>query len=421
MANPYASPIDFAQLNRTNLNDLFYTWDPQAADVGRYVTIMNTGSGYIAVPDRGADGPNQFIQSGQSFFVETGLNTGITPEITFTEAAKSTSNRPTVFRPASGNIWRFDLYRADSGRLLHADGTALIYSANRAVSNPAKMTNINETMGIEEAGQMLAASLRNPVNTDSIQLLIRKYAAKNYVLHIQPDASTTTDQVCWLYDRFKQTSTPVSFRTGLDYSFTIQAGDGSNLINRFIIYRQPLALQVSIDSRIADQPGTVQLNGSVLRPAPGSRISLERIPLSGASPTALIQQVSDGTEWRIELQDHPTHTGWYRYRIRIDFGDGSHMIQETPDYFISSNTTPALLGNPVTGPEILLYTGALAEGTYQMAIFSASGQLLESRPLELQRQIILHIPNRFKSGSFRLILSKSGKSLLQLPFVVNQR
>lgn len=420
VANPYASPIDFAQLTRTNLNDLFYTWDPQAADVGRYVTVMNTGSGYVAVPDRGADGPNQIIQSGQSFFVETALNTSITPTIAFSESSKSTSNRPTVFRPASTNLWRVDLYRADSGRIQHVDGTAVIYSTFRASGNPAKMSNINETIGIEESGQMLAASLRNPVRADSIQLLIRKYAAKNYKLHIQPGTSENADQVCWLYDRFKQTSTPVSYRTGLDYSFNIQPNDGSNLANRLIIYMQPLALDVTLNSQVTDPSGTLQLSAAVTYPAPGSNIVLERIHVSGNETTELVQQVANGNDWSINWQDHPAKTGWYRYRISIRFGDESKIIRESPDYFFSSNNTAAILGNPVTGPELMVYTGQILNGTYQLAIYNTTGQILESYPMQIQQSNLLRIPNRLHTGTYRMILRTREKTVLQLPFVVNR-
>src|SRR6185437_13057676 len=75
-------------------------WDPYdygAYGVGKYITISKTGSDYIATPGGYV---NNFIQSGQAFFVQ--LSAAGTGTIKFNEPDKAKSSTLTFFRPEGG-------------------------------------------------------------------------------------------------------------------------------------------------------------------------------------------------------------------------------------------------------------------------------------------------------------------------------
>ena len=71
IGNPYASPIDWASVSRTNLADTYWGWDPNLSSTGGYVTVNTSGTVTLIAPYSGSVGLNQYIQSGQGFFVKT--------------------------------------------------------------------------------------------------------------------------------------------------------------------------------------------------------------------------------------------------------------------------------------------------------------------------------------------------------------
>jgi hypothetical protein len=93
VGNPYASAIDFRNINRPNntVDNTFYVWDPLLTGYniqGGYQTISST-NGYIPIPggtsNYSGNEPVTSIQSGQAFFMHA---TGQGGHVTFTEEAK---------------------------------------------------------------------------------------------------------------------------------------------------------------------------------------------------------------------------------------------------------------------------------------------------------------------------------------------
>jgi hypothetical protein len=94
IANPYASPIDFATLGKININNQFWVWDPKLfgfSGYGGYVYTSSSGAGYISSPvDEGGSytGNSSVIPAGAAFWVS--VNDGFTGSLSFAETDKTT-------------------------------------------------------------------------------------------------------------------------------------------------------------------------------------------------------------------------------------------------------------------------------------------------------------------------------------------
>jgi hypothetical protein len=94
IANPYASPIDFATLGKININNQFWVWDPKLfgfSGYGGYVYTSSSGAGYISSPidEEGSyTGNSSVIPAGAAFWVS--VNDGFTGSLSFAETDKTT-------------------------------------------------------------------------------------------------------------------------------------------------------------------------------------------------------------------------------------------------------------------------------------------------------------------------------------------
>ena len=66
MGNPFASPVDFGLLTRSNVANGYTAWDPNINTRGAYVNW----NGLLATNNNGSSAVNQYIQPGQAFFVQ---------------------------------------------------------------------------------------------------------------------------------------------------------------------------------------------------------------------------------------------------------------------------------------------------------------------------------------------------------------
>ena len=170
IGNPYASPIDFNNVVRTNLIKRFYVWDPTLNIVGAYVMLDDLDNDGVYDKTVPASLQTKDIQSSQAFFIQT-LATGASA-ITFNETCKSGYNNNMVFRPA-GNIpagtkpgkisATLNIVNADNTTIL-ADGTFAQFSNNFGagvdLDDALKFGNINENLSIVRNNTALAAERR---------------------------------------------------------------------------------------------------------------------------------------------------------------------------------------------------------------------------------------------------------------------
>ncbi|MEO6931251.1 MAG: hypothetical protein ABI151_06455, partial [Chitinophagaceae bacterium] len=206
--NPFAAPINFQTLTRTNVQNNFYLWDPKMGGtdgVGGYVLLSFNGSTYDMVPSA-VSPESQYIQSGQGFLVHS---TGTAGSITIKESDKSGTAAANVFRvnttaPANGSPFASNISTTTSGlRIsLQSIGTdskpAVLdevfssygnnYSDKIDNLDAEKMFNIEENLAINSEGHTLMAERSRALEeTDKIQLKIWNLSSeKSYLLEINP-------------------------------------------------------------------------------------------------------------------------------------------------------------------------------------------------------------------------------------------
>jgi hypothetical protein len=239
--NPFASPIDFATLTRTNVQNNFYLWDPKLGGefgVGGYVLLSFNGVGYDVTP-AAVSPESQYIQSGQGFLVHS---TGAAGNIIIKETDKSATAATDVFRTSnSTRNLRVSL------QTVNADNTSslvdeVLSSYNNGFSNKLdgndafKMSNINENLSIVREGQHFMLERRQDIaQRDTIQLSLSNPGQKTYFFEFSAANLSSPSLSAVLVDKYLHTSTPVSLSETSRVYFTVKGRDASGASDRFMI------------------------------------------------------------------------------------------------------------------------------------------------------------------------------------------
>jgi hypothetical protein len=231
VGNPYQAVVDFELLPKSNVNPNFvYVWqvgaDPDPDVRGSYVTVDVTG----------AEEPLQFIQPGQSFFVNT-VNDG-PASITFNRAAKTPAQTDlTVFSTDDTPAISIDLksVRAN-GDTFSSDKLKIKFNGdnNVDVNDAQKLFNPRENIS-RKVGSSTFLSIESrdlPQDQEVLQLDTRQYKYTNYQLDI--DLSNMESQATTFFvDAFKGDETLLTNGTNR-IDFTVDGTqNGSVDPNRF--------------------------------------------------------------------------------------------------------------------------------------------------------------------------------------------
>ncbi len=261
VGNPYASPMNLmqiAKLNSSNIQDVFYLWDPKITGtngVGGYVTLSWSGSAYDITP-ASPSGLNQYIQSGSAFLAKTSDNTNsgtlIIKEIDKTTAASLNVNRPV--NNSTGKI-ATNLYSFNSdGTTSIVDGVlnsyADMYSNSLDKYDAVKIKNFSESLSTQRDGKSLVVERKQLITeADTIFLNMLQMKAKSYKFEIVADNFNTAGLTGFLEDSYVNTNTPLSLAGTTIYNFNVINVPGSWNPNRFrIVFKAAEVLPVTFNS-----------------------------------------------------------------------------------------------------------------------------------------------------------------------------
>jgi len=256
VGNPYASAVDFDQLQKTNVGNAFTLWDPSRTGsygYGGYVTFTKVGPVYVAAPAPVSAGIGQYIQSGAAFFVE---GSGSAGNIRFHEKSKTDNNVSTVFRSGDSAIasLRINLSRvsASTGQHIPVDGTLAVFTDwAQEASDPvdaAKKMNDNQNIGLMRGGKILSIEGRPVIQVqDTLYLSNTQLQQRVYVLEIIPSLLYRAGLQAWLIDNYLNQHIPLSLSDTGRYQFTVQPDAASAAANRFrIVFQQDMAGPVPV-------------------------------------------------------------------------------------------------------------------------------------------------------------------------------
>lgn len=235
LGNPYASPVDFSLLTRTNVAKRFYVWDPSLNKSGGFVLVddMDDDGSFTTIP---ASSQSAQLQQGQAFFVQTIDDGGAA--VTFNEEDKATVMASPLAGVSENLQVSLYLKNADNTTVL-ADGALASFNSafdsSVTIDDGRKMANVDENLAFERKAVPLAFERRPEIaRKDTLFMKLWNTTPRDYRFTFNlsnfPGTITATLEDAWLH-----TSTPVSLSATTSVDFSITADPSSAASNRFMI------------------------------------------------------------------------------------------------------------------------------------------------------------------------------------------
>ncbi len=237
LGNPFASPIDWATVVKTNLSNTYWGWDPNLSSTGGYITVSTAGTVTLISPFTGTTGLNQYIQPGQGFFVQT---TATSPVLTIKESDKVGNINLNAFRTANSiPLLAVNLFYDNAGVKVLADGTLAAFDksfSNKVDKDDAtKMINAADVIAFEKNNTLLSINaLQMPTKDDTLLLNISKLSKSQYTLQIFAQ-QMQSDLHPFLVDKYLNTVQPLSISDTNLIVFNVTSDAASFDANRFRI------------------------------------------------------------------------------------------------------------------------------------------------------------------------------------------
>lgn len=420
IGNPFASPIDFNNVQRTRLMKRFYAWDANLGQFGAYVVLDDLGAGSFSSSNP-LSSQDKNIQSGQAFYVLTDTAGGST--ITFYESSKSSTVSNAVFRPlgqVKNMVITLNLLQADSSTIT-ADATLAEFNDNfcgcEDLQDAVKFYNIEETFSLLRNGVALAIERRPVINkNDTLFLRLVGSTQRSYQLVFKPENLYQPNLGAFLEDNYTGIATPLSLAGSTVFNFSINGEAASADKDRFrIVFKEavPLAVgytevaawqlgdDIAVTWKVENQSNTESYE--VERSMDGNNfIKLATLPVSGNSS-------SGNYNW---LDLNPSGGNNY-YRIRNTDRDGSSAYSRVVKANIDNHPGEiTLYPNPISGGVLNLELHNLVKGKYQIRLFMTSGQLLLSKVINHAGGSAtekITISQHIAKGAYNLEITDPGK------------
>jgi hypothetical protein len=385
LGNPYASPVDFNALTRTNVVKRFWVWDPQLSGAGGYVLVSDIDNdGNFSVTPTSTQ--NQHLQSGQGFFVEV---SNTSASVTFQESHKSTTTINTVFRTGTGTErLKIDLVEPTDGSVI--DGVLAEYNNSFndgiAVEDGQKLFRGEENLYILRNGKSLMLEGRKLIDDkDTIFLRMTNMQIKNYRFSFAASTFANDASIgAFLKDNFLNTETAISLTSTTTHNFSVTSNPASAAADRFmVIYRNTGSLPVTLTSVKAFQ----QNSGIAVEWNTQSEIDMKHYIVEKSaygnsfSNVATVMPKSGSTNKYVWFDAIPNNGPNY-YRIKAISQNGEIKYSSIVVVKLNSKgSTVAIYPNPVKASTIQLSLSNMEKGNYSINLFNQLGQQIWTRQI----------------------------------------
>jgi len=386
ITNPYASPIDWSLVQPafTNVTTSYTLWDPNSGTRGGFVTVNTSGT-----PSSGA--ANQYIQSGQVFFVES---SGGVPTVSIQETHKASGNNNGVFRMNTAvESFRTELYFTDPNSFRRiADGVIAVYDNSYSAgidSNDAKeINNWDENIAIAREGKHLAIEARPVILTrDTLPLFMNNMKQQPYEFEFTPSLFTNIGLKAELIDNFTATRTLLSVTATTVVPFTITSNPASSATDRFMVVfgpQTPLAVS-DITIRANKNGNGVKVDWTSRTETDMDHYEVERSAtgsnFSRKTNVAAIGNSSGPVSY--SWFDASPDMGYNFYRIRgIDRAGNFKYSPVVKVLFGKDEPGIVIYPNPVNGNTLELQLTNTDKGTYTVSLFNNLGQRVFSTQVQ---------------------------------------
>jgi ELWxxDGT repeat protein len=386
IGNPYASPVDFNLLTRTNVTKRFWAWDPQLSGVGGYVLVsdLDDDNTYTVTP--GGSSQTQHIQSGQAFFVEVN-NTGAS--LVFNEDDKSTSNINTVFRTGTGTErLSVDMINPNDGLVI--DGILAEYNNNFsngvAAEDGQKLFRSNENFYLTRNTKPLMLEGRKLIdNNDTLFLTLSGMRIQDYRFAINgSNFANDANLSAYLKDKFLGTETAINLSGTTEYNFAVTADNNSKAADRFmVVFRSNASLPVTLTNVKAYQQNS-GINVEWNTQSESGMLHYEVEKSTNGSNFAKVNTTAakSGAANTYNYFDATPNNGANYYRIKAISLNGEVKYSSIVVVRLNSKSSNiTLYPNPVKGSTIQLQVSNVEKGNYSVTLFNQLGQQVMNKTI----------------------------------------
>ncbi|GEO10027.1 T9SS type A sorting domain-containing protein [Segetibacter aerophilus] len=380
IANPYASPINWLTVSKTDIAVTIYIFDPTIAGSGGRggYCVYNTAVGGISNNGSIAD---NYIQSGQSFFVQA---SGPNPSITFKETDKASQYRP-LFRTGNelSNLSVQILLPAQQQTLESADGAKVYFSEEFDNSvgreDSYKFANQDENVAIVSSGNLLSIEGRRPVTAgDSVQLKLWQLTQKNYLLKINFN-NFSQGLEAYLKDKYLSTTTQLNTTGETMVPVTITSDAASTAPDRYkIVFEKFTTLPLHLlGIKAVEKNGGVEVGWIAESESNMDRYEVEKSVDGQRYVTAgtVKAKSNPGTSSNYTWFDLMPNKGDNFYKIKSVDKEGvtkySSVAKVKLDKGVSGIT---LFPNPIQGKIVTLQFTGIKKANYNVSLFNSVGE-----------------------------------------------
>jgi len=387
IGNPYASAVDFTKLTKSNLQDVYYLWDPQLGTLGGYQTFL--GPTYTAVPGGGsyASG-NKLIESGSGFFVRA---PGVAGSLTFTEPSKGDTNNLVQRITGPQQYIRTNLKQAGANGTVLFDGVMNRFDENynNQVDDEdfVKLGNFGESLGLARNGQLLVAESRKPLQaTDTIFYQLGQVRAQAYAFEFIPENMQNAGVEAFLEDTYLNTKTPVSLFAPSSIPFTVVNEPGSYSPNRCrMVFKLMAPVPVSFTNVRAEKANEDILVSWKVE----NELAIDHYSVEKSADGRLFSEIGEriatgnqGSTVQYNWLDRDVINGMNYYRIRSLGLNGEVKYSEVVKLNVRDNS-PSLISvypNPVREDGMVQVSmNNVQAGNYVISLYNELGQVTYRR------------------------------------------
>ncbi|MFN7312078.1 MAG: T9SS type A sorting domain-containing protein [Bacteroidota bacterium] len=398
VGNPYPSPINWANVTKSNLSQFYYVYNPQS---GSYVA--RSGS--------------QEIASGQAFFVQA---VAANPTLTFTESCKSVGNPNKYFKTSKlaqslyvkmvrdsvnmDEAW-INLKPGNSNTFVNNEDAPKFYNS---LINLSVLTSDNKEVQINNAQPI--------ISNDTFYLNTQAGANGTYQLNIDPSNIIATVGV-FLIDRKLNTIT--NLRQQNTVSFTIANNDTTTFKRRFaVVFTANGTLPVTYKSFNATaKNNNVQLTWETASEKNSSHFEIER-SIDGTNYETIGNIKAAGNSNTVKsyvaldkeiLAQH--NTVYYRLK-QVDF-DQKFEYSKVVTVSVENNSNEPVL-YPVPAQN---YISLKANNMISAKVMDVTGKVMEVNQVNNANEITFDLSNLSEGMYFMVIETQDG--LVKKNFIKN--
>lgn len=380
VGNPYASPVNWCTVQKTNVSSSIYLFDPNlggASSRGGFVSF----NGVLNAINNPSSNMRGDIQSGQAFFVQT---TAANPSVVFKESDKNGTHNM-VFRGASLDTRICVRLFAPGNTTSAIDGVTAVFSDdldnNIADDDSYKFNQQDENIAIMRGGAALSIEGRKMMtDEDTMQLKVWQLTRGLYTFNVKVDA-LPVQLSAYLEDLFESTATRLDNNSETLVSFSTTGDSASFAPGRFrIVFKANSTLAVDAIGIKAYQKGeAINIDWTTTTAVNVDRYEIEKsangnefFKFGNMAPSN-----NNSTVNNYQTVDRTPFKGDNYYRVKCVSKSGEIKYSAVAKVRTATLTGKAIVSpNPVEGGTMNVVLNNAPTGSYKMTLLNSEGKVV---------------------------------------------